>query len=137
MPPQDLGMITLSSWRSVRVSISWMVWVLCPLLVTAANFRDRLTAIFRGRSPSDRLVPAGVRDQPLGRRTLLLSRVERSWALPRKEAIEITSASARKEYLYINLFFYVVRDFGILWDRYQPGFCLRLGLSTISLVGMG
>jgi hypothetical protein len=42
-------------------------------LVTAINFLDVETAIFNGRSPSGKLLPTGVRLQPLGRPTRFAS----------------------------------------------------------------
>jgi hypothetical protein len=43
------------------------------LLVTAIYFLDDETAIFNGRSPNGRDLPAGDNHQPLGNNTLLFS----------------------------------------------------------------
>ena len=40
--------------------------MLCPLLVIAINFFDLETAIFKGKSPNAKLLPAGLKDQPVG-----------------------------------------------------------------------
>ena len=40
--------------------------MLCPLLVTAINFFEGDTAIFKGRSPRGKLFPTGVKLHPLG-----------------------------------------------------------------------
>lgn len=44
--------------------------MLCPLLVTATNFFEEDTAMFKGRSPSGMLLPAGDKLQPLGSKTV-------------------------------------------------------------------
>ena len=65
--PSQLFLISiLSKIFSVLISISCRVCLLCPLLVTAIIFFDLLTAIFKGRSPNGKLLPAGLRLQPLG-----------------------------------------------------------------------
>ena len=50
-----------------------MLWVLCPLLVTAKYFLLLLTIMFNGKSPKGKLLPTGVNDQPFGRLTRLSS----------------------------------------------------------------
>ena len=40
--------------------------MLCPLLVMAINFFDLETAIFKGKSPNAKLLPAGLNAQPVG-----------------------------------------------------------------------
>jgi hypothetical protein len=41
-----------------------MLWVLCPLLVTANNLLDGEISMFKGKSPRGKERPAGVKDQP-------------------------------------------------------------------------
>src|SRR4051812_32900433 len=72
-PYHSLGTVSASSCFSLRASKSWMLCTLCPLFVTATYFPVLLTAIFRGRSPRGRLLPTGVRLQPLGSFTLPFS----------------------------------------------------------------
>jgi hypothetical protein len=47
-----------------------MLCRLCPLLVTAINFFEELTAIFNGRSPNKKPWPAGESAHLLGKVTL-------------------------------------------------------------------
>src|SRR5690348_10512381 len=65
-PTQDLRMDIAPDCRSFFTSKSWTVCGLYPLFVTARNFPEEDTAIFRGRSPRGRDFPTGVSDQPLG-----------------------------------------------------------------------
>ena len=66
--PSQLFLISiLSVIFSVVISISCSVCLLWPLLVTAISFFELLMAMFSGRSPSGKLLPAGLRLQPLGR----------------------------------------------------------------------
>src|SRR6218665_3011987 len=56
-------------------SISWSLCTLCPLLVTVIIFWERLTAIFRGKSPKGNERPAGESLQPFGNKTAFFSLV--------------------------------------------------------------
>src|SRR5579862_2093964 len=69
-PSQDFGISMLSRRIPFWGSMSCSDCVLCPLLVTAIYLPAALTAMFKGRSPSGKLLPAGVSDQPLGSKTL-------------------------------------------------------------------
>ena len=72
-PYHDFGITTVWSTFFVSGLISCIDCVLCPLLVTAMYFLELDTAMFKGRSPSGRLVPTGVRLQPLGKWILEVS----------------------------------------------------------------
>ena len=65
-PSQHSSTTILSSIFPEATSINCMLCVLWPLLVTAINFFESLTAIFNGRSPSRKPLPAGERLHPFG-----------------------------------------------------------------------
>ncbi|MHB1177674.1 MAG: hypothetical protein ACYCZO_05015 [Daejeonella sp.] len=69
-PYHDFPMGLSSSMVSFTGSISWMLYLLWPLFVTAINFCDGETWIFKGRSPKGKDRPVGLNDQPLGKSTL-------------------------------------------------------------------
>ena len=56
--------------RSDFTSINMMLWALTPLFVTATNFFELLTAMFKGKSPKPKDLPAELNFQPLGKETI-------------------------------------------------------------------
>src|SRR5204862_1970825 len=66
-PYQAFLISTVDNTLSLTASMSCNECLLCPLLVTAIIFLFGEIAIFNGRSPNGRLLPTGVRLQPLGR----------------------------------------------------------------------
>ena len=73
-PYHDFAIMMLSTRLPDFRSTRSMVWVLCPLLVTASHFLLWLMVIFNGRSPNRILLPTGVNDHPLGSFTLFFSK---------------------------------------------------------------
>src|SRR5687768_69825 len=68
-------MITVFRMVSFFGSISWILCILWPLLVTARYFFEAETAMFKGRSPKGNERPAGDRCHPFGSLTLFFERL--------------------------------------------------------------
>ena len=103
-PNHPLAITTESRSCIFSASISWILWSLSPLLVTASNFPEGETAMFRGRSPTGSIFPTGVSFQPLGRETLADSRSFRLWDCPRK-GITKNNIRYNNQNVFLNLEF--------------------------------
>src|SRR5690242_14812866 len=102
-PYQDLAIIMLSTFLPDTRSISSMVCVLCPLLVTASHFLLLLTTRLRGRSPRVIFFPAGVNDQPFGSPTLFDSRSANVWALEKLKVKNATMDNTSVKMIFLIL----------------------------------
>src|SRR6218665_627513 len=85
-------------------SISWRLCTLCPLLVTAIIFWERLTAIFTGKSPKGNERPAGKTPQPFGNKTAFfsVSVLAAGWA--KAPAANKHNAIDKKGFIALNFF---------------------------------